>query len=114
MKTIIQDVSAMTPAVIQQLRGALPAGFPAQIADSILDGIQYAGGANDSGVIRLSKSWWCGELNTYGADEGGLIGTAASSDLTASCCFSRRLHFGVVDFGNHWLTVRDESTLTAW
>ena len=39
MKAIIQDVIAMTPAVIQQVHAAVPAGFPAQIADSILDGI---------------------------------------------------------------------------
>ena len=39
MKTIIQDVIARTPAVIQQVRAVVPAGFPAQIADSILGGI---------------------------------------------------------------------------
>ena len=39
MKAIIQDVIAMTPTVIQQARAVVPAGFPAQIADSILDGI---------------------------------------------------------------------------
>ena len=39
MKTTIQGVLSRTPAVIQQVRAALPAGFPAQIADSILDGI---------------------------------------------------------------------------
>ena len=39
MKTIIEDVIARTPAVIQQVRAVVPARFPAQIADSILDGI---------------------------------------------------------------------------
>src|SRR6266496_610096 len=39
MKTIIQELIARTPATIQQVRAVLPAGFPAQIADSILDGI---------------------------------------------------------------------------
>ena len=39
MKIIIQDVIARTPVAIQQVREVLPIGFPAEIADSILDGI---------------------------------------------------------------------------
>jgi serine/threonine-protein kinase HipA len=39
MKSIIQDVIARTPVVVEQVRGVVPAGFPAQIADSILEGI---------------------------------------------------------------------------
>jgi len=39
MKTIIQDVIARTPVTIQQVRAVVPVGFPAEIADSILDGI---------------------------------------------------------------------------
>lgn len=40
MKTIIQDVVARTPVMIEQVRGVLPEGFPARIADSIFDGIR--------------------------------------------------------------------------
>ena len=36
MKPIIQDVSARTPVTIQQVRGLVPVGFPAEIADSHL------------------------------------------------------------------------------
>ena len=39
MKAVIEDVIARTPAVIQQVRTVIPAEFPAQIADSVLDGI---------------------------------------------------------------------------
>ena len=39
MKAVVQDAIAKTPEVVNRLRGILPAGFPAQIADSILDGI---------------------------------------------------------------------------
>ena len=40
MKPVMRDVIARTPEVIQRVRGMLPPGFPAPIADSILDGIQ--------------------------------------------------------------------------
>ena len=36
---MIQDVIARTPVTIQQVRAIVPVGFPAEIADSILDGI---------------------------------------------------------------------------
>jgi serine/threonine-protein kinase HipA len=39
MKAVVQDAIAKTPEVVNRLRGILPAGFPAQVADSILDGI---------------------------------------------------------------------------
>jgi len=39
MKPVIQDVIAKTPEVIKQVRGVVPGGFPARIADSILEGI---------------------------------------------------------------------------
>jgi len=39
MKTIIEDVIAITPVMIQQVGKIVPVGFPAEIADSILDGI---------------------------------------------------------------------------
>ena len=39
MKSIIQDVIARTPVTIQQVRAVVPVGFPAEIADPILDGI---------------------------------------------------------------------------
>ncbi len=40
MKNVIADVVARTPEVIQQVHRSLPNGFPALIADSILEGIQ--------------------------------------------------------------------------
>jgi serine/threonine-protein kinase HipA len=40
MKRLILDVIARTPDVIQQMRRILPAGFPQQIAEAILDGIK--------------------------------------------------------------------------
>jgi hypothetical protein len=40
MKPIMQDVIARTPEVIQQVRRVLPTRFPAQIADSMLEGIK--------------------------------------------------------------------------
>ena len=39
MKTIIQDVIARTPVTIQQAVRLCPVGFPAETADSILDGL---------------------------------------------------------------------------
>jgi serine/threonine-protein kinase HipA len=39
MKTTIQDAIVKTPEVINRVRGIIPAGFPAQIAKSIFDGI---------------------------------------------------------------------------
>ena len=44
MKTIIQEAIARTPEVIKQVRGLIPAGFPAQIVDSILEGISARAG----------------------------------------------------------------------
>jgi serine/threonine-protein kinase HipA len=39
MKAIIADLVARTPAVIDRVGAALPKGFPARIADTILDGL---------------------------------------------------------------------------
>jgi serine/threonine-protein kinase HipA len=39
MKGVVEDVIAKTPAVIKQVRSTIPARFPAQIVDSILQGI---------------------------------------------------------------------------
>lgn len=39
MKTIVQEAVAKTPEVVKQGQSIIPAGFPAQIADSILEGI---------------------------------------------------------------------------
>lgn len=39
MRTVIGETIAKTPQVIEHVRGIIPAGFPAQIADSILEGI---------------------------------------------------------------------------
>ena len=39
---VIDDIVARTPAVISAVRAALPAGFPASLADSILEGLQDA------------------------------------------------------------------------
>ncbi len=40
MKSVIEDAIARTPAVIQQVEKIVPTGFPAQIAESILEGIK--------------------------------------------------------------------------
>ena len=40
MEAIIADLVARTPAVIDRVGGALPKGFPARIADTILDGLR--------------------------------------------------------------------------
>ena len=40
MKSIIEDLVAKTPAVIEQVRSRLPAGFPPQVAETILDGVR--------------------------------------------------------------------------
>ena len=39
MNSIIEDLVAKTPAVIEQVRNLLPADFPSQIAETILDGL---------------------------------------------------------------------------
>ncbi len=39
MKPIVEDVVARAPAVVQQVRGIVPPGFPAPIVDAILEGI---------------------------------------------------------------------------
>jgi serine/threonine-protein kinase HipA len=40
MQAIVQDVIDRTPDVVKQVHDKIPKGFPAQIADSILDGIK--------------------------------------------------------------------------
>jgi serine/threonine-protein kinase HipA len=40
MKQIVSDVIARTPEAIDRVRNAVPADFPAQIADAILRGIE--------------------------------------------------------------------------
>jgi serine/threonine-protein kinase HipA len=42
MQSVMQDVIARTPEVIERVRGLVPPGFPAQIADAILHGIKTA------------------------------------------------------------------------
>jgi serine/threonine-protein kinase HipA len=39
MKSVVEDVIARTPAVIEQVRKLIPPAFPSDIADSILQGI---------------------------------------------------------------------------
>jgi hypothetical protein len=39
MRSVIEDVIARTPDVIQQVRKLIPSAFPGEIADSILQGI---------------------------------------------------------------------------
>ncbi|HZL47144.1 MAG TPA: hypothetical protein VFC28_13045 [Opitutaceae bacterium] len=39
MEAIIADIVSRTPAVIDRVQAAIPKGFPAQIADSIFDGV---------------------------------------------------------------------------
>jgi hypothetical protein len=40
MEQIMSDVIARTPAVIEGVRETVPRGFPAQIAEAILGGIE--------------------------------------------------------------------------
>ena len=40
MQPVMQSVIAQTPEVIEQVRGLVPAGFSAPLADAILDGIK--------------------------------------------------------------------------
>lgn len=42
VEALIEEIVAGTPAVIQAVRNQLPKGFPATVADSILDGLQTA------------------------------------------------------------------------
>jgi serine/threonine-protein kinase HipA len=42
MKTVIEEVTAATPAVIRQVQRMLPRGFPEQIAETVLEGVQGA------------------------------------------------------------------------
>jgi serine/threonine-protein kinase HipA len=44
MKFVLEEVIARTPEVIEQVRNVIPAGFPVQIADAILNGIQARAG----------------------------------------------------------------------
>lgn len=41
-QAVIDDLVARTPAVLAQVRALLPQGFPAEVADSILEGVQGA------------------------------------------------------------------------
>jgi serine/threonine-protein kinase HipA len=40
MNSIIEDLVAQTPAVLEQVRSLLPTGFPPLIAETILDGVR--------------------------------------------------------------------------
>jgi serine/threonine-protein kinase HipA len=42
MRSVLEDVIAKTPSVIQKIQGLVPKGFPPRIADSILEGIQQS------------------------------------------------------------------------
>jgi serine/threonine-protein kinase HipA len=44
MNSIIEDLVAKTPAVIERVRNLLPADFPSQIAETILDGLRSRAG----------------------------------------------------------------------
>lgn len=42
MATLVREIIDRTPAALDAARQAIPAGFPAAIADSILDGVRAA------------------------------------------------------------------------
>lgn len=44
MRSLAEDVIAKTPGVVEQAQQVLPPGFPAQIADTILEGVRASAG----------------------------------------------------------------------
>ncbi len=50
MKLILEEVIARTPEVIRQVRSVLPVGFPARLADAILEG-------TNSRAEQLKMEW---------------------------------------------------------
>jgi len=53
MKSVMEDVIARTPGVIEQVHRIVPAGFPAQIADTIFDGIKGTGRQLAEGFVTI-------------------------------------------------------------
>jgi serine/threonine-protein kinase HipA len=57
MRASIQDVIDRTPAVIEQVRKLLPRGFPAQIADTILNGISTRADVLRAEIAQISAGY---------------------------------------------------------
>jgi hypothetical protein len=49
MQTVLSDLVSAASGVIDKIRAKLPSGFPARIADQILDGLHQSSGRLSSG-----------------------------------------------------------------
>lgn len=56
METLIRDIIDQTPAALERVRDGIPAGFPEEIAGSILDGVKAATARLGQEVSAHSKS----------------------------------------------------------
>ncbi len=56
MKSVVEDLIARTPVVIDQVRKLIPSGFPGDIADSILTGISARVKELAAAEIQLVKT----------------------------------------------------------
>jgi serine/threonine-protein kinase HipA len=52
MEAIIADVILRTPAVIERVEAAIPKGFPAKIADSILEGVRASSERLQTEIVK--------------------------------------------------------------
>ena len=51
-QAVIDDLLARTPEALAQVRAQLPPGFPAEVADSILAGVQSAAARLAATLVR--------------------------------------------------------------
>ena len=56
LETIIADIVSRTPAVIDRVQAAIPKGFPAAIAESILDGVRGSSGRLRTELSERTKN----------------------------------------------------------
>jgi hypothetical protein len=56
MEAIIADVISRTPAVIERVEATIPKGFPAAIAESILDGVRASSGRLRTELSERTKT----------------------------------------------------------
>jgi serine/threonine-protein kinase HipA len=59
MEAIIADIVSRTPAVIDRVQAAIPKGFPAAIAESILDGVRASSGRLRTELSERTKTPAC-------------------------------------------------------
>jgi serine/threonine-protein kinase HipA len=56
MEVIIADVVSRTPAVIDRVQAAIPKGFPALIADTILAGVRASSERLKTELTKITKT----------------------------------------------------------